>query len=47
MALIGQNHKFSSSIHNEELISYLQAEALKAEVTSDTLGAAFLKLESN
>ena len=47
MALIDQNHEFSSLSHNDEFISYLQAEGLKAGVTSDTLGAAFLKLESN
>jgi hypothetical protein len=47
MAGIGQTHEFSSLSHNEEVISYLQAEELKVEATSDTLGAAFLKLESN
>ena len=47
MAIIGQNHEFSTLSHNEEVISYRQAEGLKAKLTSDALTAAVLKLKSN
>ena len=47
MAGIGQTHEFSSLSHNEEVISYLQVEGLKAKVTNDALAAVVLKLKSS
>ena len=40
MKVIQQNHEFSPLSHNEEVISYLQAEGIKAGVTLDVLVAA-------